>query len=137
VTPNGPQWWRDYAGAEYCFRGRDLDTGIDCWGLVVLVLRDVFGITVDDFGAVYARESGAGPAIRAAIAAELPGWREVEWEEGAVVLFREGGIPSHVGVALPKRGWVLHAHEDHDVTTFDAFATLKWKGRFVGCFLPR
>jgi cell wall-associated NlpC family hydrolase len=138
MTPNGPEWWRDYSGAEYCFRGRRLDTGIDCWGLVVLVLRDVFGVVVDDFGQLYPHDGAAGGRqARAAITAELPAWREVPWEEGAVVLFREGGIPSHVGIALPKRGFVLHAHEDHDVTTFDAFSTLKWKGRFVGCFLPR
>ena len=133
MTPLRPEWWRDYAGAEYCFRGRRLDTGIGCWELAVLVWREEFGRHLHDFGEI---ATPTPAAVRAAIAAELPAWREVPWEEGAVVLFREGGIASHVGVALPKRGWVLHAHEDHDVTTFDAFATLKWKGRFAGCFLP-
>lgn len=134
MTPRRPKWWRFYSGNPYKFRGTDLATGIGCWELDVLVLREEFGKHVNDHGEI---STPTEASVRAAIAAELPAWREVGWEEGAVVLFREGGIPSHVGIALPQRGWVLHAHEDHDVTTFNAFGSLKWKGRFVGCFLPR
>jgi cell wall-associated NlpC family hydrolase len=138
VTPESPDWWRAYLGASYAWRGRSLETGLDCWGLVVHVLREEFGLAVDDFGRLYDADGSPGRRLaRAAIAAELPGWREVAWEEGAVVLFRERTVPSHVGIALPRSGWVLHAHHTHGVTTFDAFAHPVWKAAFVGCYLPR
>jgi cell wall-associated NlpC family hydrolase len=134
MTPRRAVWWRDpYEGAPYLFRGVDLASGIGCWELVVRVLREEFGRRVNDFGEIRAETPGE---MSAAITAQLPAWRGVAWEEGAVVLFREGRLPSHVGIALPQRGFVLHAHADHDVTTFDFTSTSKWKARFVGCFLP-
>jgi cell wall-associated NlpC family hydrolase len=139
MKPHRPDWWRDYLGAPYRWRGRDPETGIDCWGLVVHALQHAFGVAVDDFGRLYPDDGAAGlRQARRAIADELPGWREVEWEEGAVVLFREKlAVPSHIGLALAKPGWILHASHTLAATTFDAFGHPAWKADFVGAYLPR
>ncbi len=136
MTPRGPEWWLAYLGHDYLFRGRTLAGGIDCWGLVVVVLQDVFGIAVDDFGAMYAGDNGRH-AARAVIAAERQGWREVEWEEGAVALLREGGAPSHVGICTATRGVILHAHHSCGVDMLDIERSIYWKDRLVACYLPR
>lgn len=136
MTPARPEWWNAYIGGAYAFRGRCLAAGIDCWGLVVRVLADEFGLAVDDFGARYAGPEGR-VAAKAAIAAELPGWREVTWEEGAVALMIEGGKPSHVGICTVTRGIVLHAHHSVGVNLLDIPRSVRWKDRLVGCYLPR
>ena len=138
MTPLRPDWWRAYVGGAYLWRGRDPKAGVDCWGLYAHVLAHDFGRPVNDFGWAYPLDGDAGrDQARAFAAGEVTGWRQVEWEEGAAALFNVGAVPVHVGVCTTQRGIVLHAHRNAGVDLLDIDQSLKWKGRFVGCFLPR
>lgn len=145
MKPIRPGWWRAYPGGAYLWRGREPSRGggcsgpgVDCWGLYAWVLPHDFGRPVNDFGWAYPADGDAGVAqARAFAAGEVTGWQAVAWEEGAAALFEQGGIPVHVGVCTAQRGVILHAHEDIGVDLLDINQSLKWKGRFVGCFLPR
>lgn len=148
MVPAFPRWWERYCGAPYAFRGRDLATGIDCWGLYALVSREVFGLAVDDFGAAYAGDGEADPQDRrglaaagAAITANLSRWRCLgdslaAWEEGAGVLLRTRGLPLHCGIATGTRGVLLHAYDATGVDLLDLRSNPKWSARLVGCYLP-
>lgn len=135
MKPLRPDWEYRYIGAPYVFHGASLVTGIDCWELYRLVQREDFGREVDDFGPLYAGEDGRARARRL-IDVNLPGWRPVEWEEGAGVLFRAGGVPHHIGIATSQRGLLLHAHHDLGVTLLDLNQSPPWKARFDGCYVP-
>jgi len=37
-----------YLGLEYVDNGRDLVTGLDCWGLIMFVIEDIFEISIPD-----------------------------------------------------------------------------------------
>ena len=139
MTPLRPQWWRHYAGLYgYLWRGRELATGVDCWSLAVIVERVEFDEHLNEFAGVFSADIRIGlEEARDRVEVELPAWREVPWEEGAIALFRVAGHPVHVGVATSKKGVVLHAHQKTGVDLLDIPKSIKWKDRFVGCYLPR
>jgi hypothetical protein len=140
LTPLRPEWWLAYVGGDYRWRGRDPGrgrAGVDCWGLYAHVLPHDFGRPVDDFGWAYPSGGAAGLfEARDRISIELPAWRPVEWEEGAGVLFEVKSCPVHIGIATHTPGVVLHAHSSVGVDLLDVPHSVKWKDRFVGCFLP-
>ena len=37
-----------YLGVEYVDNGRDIVTGLDCWGLIMWVIKDIFEINIPD-----------------------------------------------------------------------------------------
>lgn len=129
-----------YVGGLYLWRGRDpgrTGAGVDCWGLHAHVMPHDFGRPVDDFGWAYPSPGETGLAeARARIAVEERAWRRVDWEEGALALFKVRGEPVHVGTCTATPGVVLHAHHTVGVDLLDVFNSVKWKDRFVGCYLP-
>lgn len=121
----------DYVGIPYVPRGLTRE-GVDCWGLVRLVYRDLYGITLPAGPDQY--DPGDGPAV-AAIFSGPPrdDWRLAEVpEEGDVALFQVMGWPSHIGVICAP-GAMLHAREGHAVCV-ERIDTGRWKHRLVGVY---
>lgn len=110
---NLPGWVAPYIGLPFRLHGRDR-SGVDCWGLVRLVLMEQFGLDLPAYTAGYER---ASPADRADIARLIEG-RRSDWiavdpaatRAGDVLLIRLWGYPSHVAVAIAP-GWMLHVEE--------------------------
>ena len=110
-----------YVGLPYRERGRDR-SGLDCWGLNVVVYRDRFGVTVPDHGPAFAAVmdplDAADPArqerafVRLAqklIRDQKKTWTEIKTPVlGATVLVRRSGQPVHTGIYLTG-GDLLHA----------------------------
>ena len=96
-----------YITIPYKDGGRDR-SGIDCFGLVILVEREVFGIELDDLlyrsSEDFDSNSHLVDAHRATIEAELVN----DPEEGDLVLVRYNGLACHVGVYVEPR-CVLHS----------------------------
>lgn len=96
-------WATEYIGIPWTDRGRSRD-GVDCYGLVYLVLKEQFGINVPSYAEDYATARDAeevGALIRAGI-------RSVQWERieasqtkaGDVAMINQSGEPYHPGIVL-------------------------------------
>jgi cell wall-associated NlpC family hydrolase len=103
-------WSRDYVGLPWQFAGRSRD-GVDCWGLLWLVYRDVLKVEV----ASYARATIDAPEreqIATLMAGELvkSPWVDVQpgqEREFDMAVFKRAGIDSHVGIVV-EPGRMLH-----------------------------
>jgi cell wall-associated NlpC family hydrolase len=127
-----PHWSRDYVGLPWQFAGRSRE-GVDCWGLLWLVYRDVLGIEVTS----YAQETMDAPE-REQIAALLNNDRQVSpWldvQHGSerpfdMAVFRRGGIDSHVGVVV-EPGRMLHITNGTE-SRVERFDQGRWKPKLV------
>lgn len=123
-----------YVGIPFALHGRDR-TGLDCWGLVCLVYREVWGVELPSFGDRYGRELTLEE--RAHIAAIVRG-ESVDWtrvppgEErcGDVVLFRMAGAESHLGIVV-NGGRFLHARKGTD-SCVESYRSPLWVKRVAG-----
>ncbi len=124
-------WYNKYVGIDYKDNGRDID-GIDCWGLVRLIYKNEYNITVPSFDNQY-----QGASDRESTS-ELVAITKENWiakstpEEGDVVLFRILGTESHVGVCISKDKFI-HAKEGH-ASVIEDLTSAKWQNRIVGYF---
>lgn len=123
-------WWNNYVGLTYVNNGRDRD-GLDCWGLVRLVHKDIFGNDLPSFS-----EAQEEDIKEQTIAIQKEGWIKVQTEQaGDVALFSLAGHPIHVGIIIqPSR--FLHAFNGTD-TCIESLSSAKWKRRLVGIYRYR
>ncbi len=126
-----PAWCPNYIGLPFKSLGRDR-SGLDCWGMVYLVYREVFGRDVPPYAAyadAYDIEE-VGALIRGEIVTR---WREVSPEKlGDVILLRVRGEPCHVGVVV-ARGKFLHSFEGTQ-SCVERYDSLKWRRRTMGFY---
>jgi cell wall-associated NlpC family hydrolase len=127
---------RSYIGLPFVDRGRD-HTGVDCWGLVALVLREQCGIEVPSYVGDYA-SSQEGAEVAALIARESLGWQAVplhEAQAGDVLVLRVHGRPWHCGLVV-DRGQFLHADRRAGVV-IERWDALLWARRVESAYRHR
>ena len=100
-------WVENYIGIPYLEHGRTHD-GCDCWGLVRLVLAEVFLHEVpsltNDYGPV---EASVTARLIDQTSAGIDARRVADPLPGDIAVIRVLGVPSHVGVIVGP--WhVLH-----------------------------
>jgi|APCry1669192522_1035417.scaffolds.fasta_scaffold01536_2 cell wall-associated NlpC family hydrolase len=125
-------WTRGLIGLPWQFAGRSRD-GVDCWGLLWLVYRDVLGIDV----ASYAQETLDEPEreqIAALMAGELvkTPWVDVpigQEREFDMAVFKRAGIDSHVGIVV-EPGRMLHITHDSE-TRVERYDSGRWKPKLI------
>ena len=128
-----PGWAGDYVGLPFAEHGRDR-TGVDCWGLVRLVLGERFGVALPCHGTDY-RSTLDADGLGALIAREMrPAWRPVDGpgRAGDVALLRLRGAPMHVGVVVAP-GVMLHVEQGID-SVIERSDGLRWKKRLLGIY---
>jgi len=113
--------------------GRAYD-GWDCWGLVFVAYRDVFGIEINNlsekYDAINIRE------LHKVVESEKPEWLQVDRPLfGDVALFRVGRYETHVALVLPG-GRMIHC-EERTGTISERLNTLIWVNRNVGYYRNR
>jgi cell wall-associated NlpC family hydrolase len=126
-------WSRDFVGLPWRLAGRSRD-GVDCWGLLWLIYRDVLGIEIIS----YARETLDAPErqqIASLMAGELvkSPWRDVrpgQEREFDMAVFKRAGIDSHVGIVIGP-GRMLHITHDAE-SCIDRFDQGRWQPKFLG-----
>jgi len=104
-----PEWCAGYVGTPYVPKGLELESGVDCWGLVYVVLRREFGLAVPDYKDLYAQEA-ANTSVSDLVRG--PSWVEVplaERQPGDVLWFRSLRGVAHVGVVV-SRDFFLHCN---------------------------
>lgn len=98
-----------YVGIPYKFNGRDI-FGLDCYGLVWLVEKDVWGKHLPRLDGI---EDGDRAELFAEHRALIDGVQTTEPDDGDVVVLFLHDVPQHVGVYY--RNGVLHATDTRGV----------------------
>lgn len=131
-----PIWVGHYIGLPFQEHGRDR-RGLDCWGLVRLILAEQFGFNLPSFSEDYDRTSNAA-RVGNLIERETPRWRQIAWGEedlGDVVVTRMRGRPMHVGLVVGD-GQMIHAERGID-SALARYAGLRWQDRIEGFYRYR
>lgn len=121
---------RKVIGAPFLVRGRDY-TGVDCYGLVYLAYRDVYGLELPlrtDYESI--RPSASLQAY--VIEGRDRAWRPVDKPlPGDVVLLRCGAVPVHCALALGQGDWMLHT-ENGSEAVLEKYTDPLWANRVEG-----
>lgn len=127
-----PTWCAGYVGIPYLDKGRDRG-GADCWGLVRMVLGDVFGMSLPDYNDTY-RDGEDWPAIGAAVRAGLAdGWRLTEHPRaGDLLILSIAKRPWHCAVMLNSLQF-LHAAPG-DSARVERLDSPQWARRIEGIY---
>lgn len=123
-------WWNEYVGVPFLERGRNLD-GVDCWGLVQLILQEQFAIKVPDLLDEYYTTGDAEHNQQIVLNQEAEwraDWQQVsEAKEGDIVVLRVNGLPVHVGLVI-QPGMFIHCWRKAN-TTIESYRSAHWTNR--------
>lgn len=123
---------RGLIGRPFAHRGRGPEA-FDCWGLVMEVYRQTFGIELPDYAADGSRTHRAAAA--ALVDGERGAWIELSpsaERPGDVILLRRFGRPLHLGLVMGRRRF-LHCDEPAGVTCQD-YGSMAWRNQVLGCY---
>lgn len=127
-----PPWAARYIGIPYVESGRD-GNGLDCWGLLVLIWREQYGIDLPFYDGPHWARGANRAEIAEAIRAEQSRYVEVPVgaeKEGDGIVLRLAGHPLHVGLVLAP-GWMIHTHESAAVCV-ESYIGMTWARRVMG-----
>lgn len=118
-------WAVKYVGMRHEAGGRG-PQAVDCWGLLVLAYREVWGIELPDFPGLFINSIQDFSRV---LEQERGNWTKQPIPfEGAAVAMGRGGRVYHVGLFVPCPGWrVLHSW-DRQRVVLDSMRALKLKG---------
>lgn len=128
-----PAWTDAYIGIPFKANGREA-TGCDCWGLVVMVYAQQLGVRLPGFDGAL----GDGCAMALRQVAKTIAQQSVEWarylvpQPFDVALFRNHGLPSHVGIVV-DRNCMLHIADGIDAC-IERFDGVLWKHKLIGFY---
>ena len=125
-------------GIQYRDHGRNLEGGLDCWGLARLVLEKEAAIELPLLEHLKFHQGCDRRVLSKAIEdydKAAIDWRRLMVDESVecfdVVWLRNGG-PIHFGVVVDP-GWMLHVEQGSD-SCLERYDSLIWKNRIVGVF---
>lgn len=125
----------DYVGIPFADGGRGRE-GCDCWGLYRLVIQDLTGVSLPDFGIDYADtddRQGINGAVIRETSSEV--WQAVVPEQarlGDCVTFKLAGLASHVGCVI-RPGVMLHVQRGINAV-IEPYTSLSWRKRILGIY---
>lgn len=130
-----PGWVSSYIGLPFKDFGRDR-AGLDCWGLVRLVLAEIFQAEVpsyvEGYGSALDRAS-VGQHIESTISDDL--WLRIDpgqEKPGDVIVTRIHRLPAHVGIVVAPRTF-LHVQPGSE-TVLEDYTRPHWRNLVVGFF---
>lgn len=122
---------QQYVGLPFEDHGRTR-SGLDCWGLVLLVYKEQLGIILPDLGDFYSDTDN-----RKAIQGAVEDTTSETWNRDVtkyprklcdVIVFKRGGIETHVGLWI-RENTMLHVERGIG-TTVERYDTIRWRNRF-------
>lgn len=121
-------WSERFIGLAYADLGRTPE-GVDCWGLVRLVLASQ-GIDVPCYSGGYASTQERAE-IAGLIEGAKPSWiRSLVPQELDLVTFRRGRLESHVGIVV-EPGRMLHVTSGMP-SCIESYRDEYWSARLTG-----
>lgn len=128
-----PFWAGHYIGLPFLDHGRDR-SGLDCWGLVRLVMAEQSGIALPSYIHEYQRTTQVDK-ISQLIEREAPKWKTISAGKeicGDVIVLRVRGKPMHVGIVLGDRQ-MLHIEFGIN-SVIERYAGTRWAERVAGFY---
>lgn len=128
-----PSWVAQYIGLPYAELGRSRD-GVDCWGLVKLVLSEQLGLQTMDCVTEY---SDVGDRI--VVPPLIRRMQEKEWvrveepQEFDTLIFNIRGQPMHVGLVVNADSF-LHSPEGKMLSALERYTDRIWARRIEGFY---
>lgn len=129
-----PAWAAAYVGLPFADGGRT-PAGLDCWGLVWLILRERFGLDLPSYAGAYP-STAEREEVSALVAIGVPtlGWAPAPrpYRAGDGVVLRVENRPWHVGLMLNDDEFV-HVPRN-DFSLIDSITGSTWRRRVVGVY---
>jgi cell wall-associated NlpC family hydrolase len=129
-----PAWAARYVGRPFADGGRDLD-GVDCWGLVRLILREQYSLELPSYAGAYPSASERSE-VSTLVAASVPelGWIPARppYLAGDGVVLRVENRPWHVGLMLNDDDFI-HVMPS-GTSLIESITGLRWGRRIVGVY---
>ena len=116
-----------FVGVPYKLGGRSI-LGCDCYGLVILFFRRIYGVELPDIGV-----SSLSQVSQTIIEEEKrPHWSKIDKPTfRAVAVFSENGLPRHCGVMLDRTRMLHNAEQRSCVEKID---TPVWRAKLYGFY---
>lgn len=128
-----PPWVAAYIGIPFQARGRTLETGVDCYGLLRLVLGERFQCELPEYLG-YGRN--CDPAeVGSYVVEHLGFWREIEpgrERAGDALLLKCLGEPMHVALVVAP-GAMLHTFRKA-CSRVEDYTAQKWRDRVIAIY---
>lgn len=123
---------RRFLGIPYQDHGRT-KRGLDCWGLCVLVAKEVYDYELPSLNKMYS-SAGNGADVSELVEVEkLSKWDKVsDYKAGDICVFNIGGLSSHVGTYIENNKFI-HILQGSEVTIEDLDSIL-WTNRLNGVY---
>lgn len=119
-----------YIGIPFLEKGRD-ESGVDCWGLVRLIYKQEYNVSLPSFVDDYALSDD--DRIGELFAQYKEGWTTLtQPKPGCAVIFRMFGTESHIGVVVDNTHFI-HVREGRD-SVIESLENAKWSKRIVGFY---
>lgn len=121
-----------FIGVPYITNGRDPAVGLDCWGVVVVASKVLYGRDVPDYS-LY-RDSTDQKEIAPLFDARvnwqsIPKGRELP---GDVIVVRIGGYPLHAGLCTGM-GMMMHSLNGRNCC-MESYERTMWRNRIEGFY---
>lgn len=124
----------DYTAIPYVSKGRDPESGVDCWGLLRLFYAEQFGIDLPPHDERYAHADSRGEVALLAADEIQTSWVQVsEPRYGDAVVLALARRPFHVGVFVGA-GRFLHALDPRVNTVIERLDAPAWRRRIEGYY---
>lgn len=126
-------WTAPYVGIPSLDRGRTV-SGVDCYGLVWLVFREVLLIDLPSYDSDYPSASSTETigGLIAGARTEQTWCEQSEARPFDVLVFRRGRIDCHVGLVV-SAGRMLHVAEG-DASRIEPYDSGYWMPRLSGIY---
>ena len=130
-----PDWTGTYIGLPFKEGGRHRD-GLDCYGLLRLVINERFAGAVPEYEGIAYRPGEDRGLLAALMDERIRLWRPIakgDEQPGDGVLLRVMGRPIHVGVVVAP-GFMLHVEQNCDSVLERFTAGSRWERRVLGFY---
>lgn len=131
-------WWNDYVGIPYKWQGTNIQEGVSCWGLCVIIQRDIFGKDLSNhFDIEKIVEENPLEGIPDNHIEELRAISLDEVEEGDILhmwgVHNNRKVPLHAGVII-EPGKVLHIEQNAMSVIEDYRKSKRAAWRVIGAY---
>lgn len=129
------KWSNKYIDIPFVEKGRTRD-GLDCWGLVRLVYKDLLDITLPILHAYEDTKDYLNISQLVEENSSQYEWTEVEKGQEQpldVLIFRVMGHPVHVGLVVGN-GYMLHCQRGSNTVHADYVNDRNWGKRLEGIY---